>query len=462
MGNGERGTFIVSRDLQKPHILLNIVCHRLPIFNTTISTSTSTLAFLCQYSPLCYLVLMYFFFFRYHSKHLIPRPNPNATYPYLHRSPHKHKHQMQLKDISVKLPHKPTATLRISALFPGTSSPEFADPLDITSLPPSSTLLVFLNGLILPRSSWNECISRFLRIRDKQRRCASSSNSSASSSDTASGPKNESGTGNANKHGSIPKSNNTSNDGTHVHVPSEIKIPNILTYDRFGQGESDRDPSDPDPEIDNTPYGHSPLDVIADLHQLLLLISQYLSQDLSSLNLVFIANSIGCPLARLFNHHHSQVRVTGYLFLDSMMANSDFISVFPDPDSPEFDPEKDLRQGVSEEDLRWTRQKFREKFHPSVGNTERLDRRGLRTLLPWADRPKLTIPPLRDGEEEEEDKNLNGKEKQEQEQEQAGMREGTITRPKAIVIGHDWDVFADQNEKVRFFFFFPVFPLPHI
>ncbi|KAH7629388.1 hypothetical protein B0T09DRAFT_409976 [Sordaria sp. MPI-SDFR-AT-0083] len=355
---------------------------------------------------------------------------------------------MQLKDISVKLPHKPTATLRISALFPGTSSPEFADPLDITSLPPSSTLLVFLNGLILPRSSWNECISRFLRIRDKQRRCASSSNSSASF-DNASGSKDESGTGNANKHGSIPKSNNTSNDGTHVHVPSEIKIPNILTYDRFGQGESDRDPSDPDPEIDNTPYGHSPLDVIADLHQLLLLISQYLSQDLSSLNLVFIANSIGCPLARLFNHHHSQVRVTGYLFLDSMMANSDFISVFPDPDSPEFDPEKDLRQGVSEEDLRWTRQKFREKFHPSVGNTERLDRRGLRTLLPWADRPKLTIPPLRDGEEEEEDKNLNGKEKQEQEQEQeqAGMREGTITRPKAIVIGHDWDVFADQNEK---------------
>lgn len=277
-------------------------------------------------------------------------------------------------------------------------------------------------------------------MRDKHRRRSSASSSSTCSSsfDTAcgsgSGFKAKVNTGNDNangsKSGSVPKS-----DDDEGKYELEIEIPNILTYDRFGQGSSSPDPSDPDPFLDNTPYGHTPLDVVNDLHQLLLFISdRFLSRDLKELDVVMIANSIGCPLARLYNAHYPSTRILGYLFLDSMMANSDFVSVFPDPDAEGFDPEKDLKEGVSEKDLRWTRQKFREKFHPSVGNPERLDRRGLRGLLPWSDRPKLALP-----EEVEEKLALDKTEE--------GMTKQRMTRPKVIVIGHDWDIFADQNEK---------------
>ncbi|KAK1773305.1 hypothetical protein QBC45DRAFT_387719 [Copromyces sp. CBS 386.78] len=337
---------------------------------------------------------------------------------------------LKLKDLSITLPHKPTATLRISALFPGTSSPDFADSSspDIAALPPSSTLLVFLNGLILPRSSWTECISRFLRIRDSHRRRSFESVS-------------------------VPGS--MSDNGIHLHLPlraheNEIpKIPNILTYDRYGQGSSDPDPSDPDPSdpppdpntndtTTTTPYGHTPLDVITDLHQLLLLVSrQFLYRNLQELDVVMVANSIGCPLARLFNvHFHSSVRVLGYLFLDSMMANSDFVSVFPDPDSPGFVRERDLKEGVhvSEEELRWARKMMRERFHPSVGNGERLDRRGLRGLLPGSDWPKLRLP-------------VYDQDQTKWTESGTTTRKQITTRPKVIVIGHDWDVFADQNEK---------------
>ncbi|ESA43115.1 hypothetical protein GE21DRAFT_3790 [Neurospora crassa] len=350
---------------------------------------------------------------------------------------------MKLQDISLTLPHKPSARLRISALFPGTSmsTSNFADSLpDITAaLPPSSTLLVFLNGLILPRSSWFEAISRFLRIRDKQRRRSSTSSSYSFSSSSSS-----SNTGS--KTGAVPEKNgshgNTCMSATAaagdsayengIHVPEIMKIPNILTYDRFGQGASDPDPSDPDPAVDDTPYGHTPEDVVDDLHQMLLLVSrQFLARDLKELDVVIVANSIGCPLARLYNgRYFPDVRVVGYLFLDSMMANSDFVSVFPDPDAPGFDPAKDLREGVDEEALRWTRKQFREKFHPSVGNPERLDRRGLRGLLPFSDKPRLRLP-------------VDG-------QDQGTTREGARKRigiPRVIVIGHDWDVFAEHNEK---------------
>ncbi|KAJ4349265.1 hypothetical protein N0V85_009708 [Neurospora sp. IMI 360204] len=256
---------------------------------------------------------------------------------------------MKLQDISLTLPHKPSATLRISALFPGTSSPDFADSPDIAALPPSSTLLVFLNGLILPRSSWSEAISRFLRIRNKQRRRSStSSNSSSSSSSsntrskartTGTVSEKNNGNGNASMSAAVGESENGR------HVP---EIPNILTYDRFGQGASSPDPSDPDPAVDDTPYGHTPEDVVDDFHQLLLLVSrQFLSRrDLKELDVVIVANSIGCPLSRLYNaRYYPDVRVVGYLFLDSMMANSDFVSVFPDPDAPGFDPGKDLKEG---------------------------------------------------------------------------------------------------------------------
>ncbi|KAK3334268.1 hypothetical protein B0H65DRAFT_481832 [Neurospora tetraspora] len=363
---------------------------------------------------------------------------------------------MKLQDISLTLPHKPSATLRISALFPGTSSPDFADSPDIAALPPSSTLLVFLNGLILPRSSWSEAISRFLRIRNKQRRSSTSSNAS-SSSPSNTGPK--AGTGTVSKNG------NGNNASAAVGETCENgilpEIPNILAYDRFGQGASSPDPSDPDPAVDDTPYGHTPEDVVDDFHQLLLLVSrQFLSRrDLKELDVVIVANSIGCPLARLYNaRYYPDVRVVGYLFLDSMMANSDFVSVFPDPDAPGFDPGKDLKEGVDEEGLRWTRRMFRDKFHPRVGNPERLDRRGLRGLLPWADRPKLRLPGEGEGSEDDGRDGDDGKKQDKAKKESTRTTTKRITRLRVIVIGHDWDVFAEHNEKVCSFSF--PFPFP--
>jgi hypothetical protein len=53
-------------------------------------------------------------------------------------------------------------------------------------------------------------------------------------------------------------------------------------------------------------------------------------------------------------------------------------------------------------------------FHPSVPNPERLDRRNLPQLLPHPDGPKLSLLP---------------------------------EPKKLVVVGHDWDEFADQCEK---------------
>ncbi|KAI0412112.1 Alpha/Beta hydrolase protein [Xylaria grammica] len=160
--------------------------------------------------------------------------------------------------------------------------------------------------------------------------------------------------------------------------------PQMLAYDRYGQGRTiDRDPSD---EGKEEGYGHDTLDAVHDLHQL---ISQTMEDSENQpKRLMFVANSIGCAIARLYAHKYPDT-VAGMLLLDSIMANSDFVSIFPDPDSPNFDPGS-LPPDVTPELLYETREKFREVFHPSVKNPEGLDRRNLATLLPDADKPSLS------------------------------------------------------------------------
>ncbi|KAI1820542.1 Alpha/Beta hydrolase protein [Xylaria intraflava] len=164
---------------------------------------------------------------------------------------------------------------------------------------------------------------------------------------------------------------------------SDGSRPQMLAYDRYGQGRTiDRDPGD---EGKEDGYGHDILDVVRDLHQL---ISQTMqgSPD-NKKGIMFVANSIGCAIARLYAQEYPET-VAGMLFLDSIMANSDFVSLFPDPDGPGFDPGS-LPQDVTPELLRETRTKFRQVFHPTVKNPEGLDRRSLATLLPDADKPSL-------------------------------------------------------------------------
>ncbi|AEO57344.1 hypothetical protein MYCTH_2303376 [Thermothelomyces thermophilus ATCC 42464] len=253
-----------------------------------------------------------------------------------------------MEDKCVTLNSKPGASLHVS----------FSHPKPRQS-PLSNTLVVFLNGLMMPSAAWVESVNHLLNLRKD----------------------------------------------------SGQPTPALLLYDRYGQGKSDSDPSD----AWDSPYGHDARTVISDLHQLLTQVShEELGRRLEDLRLVLVCNSIGCALARLYAAEHPG-RVAAYLFLDSMMANTDFGSIFPDPDDPGFD-EGRLPEDITTDDLRHARAKFQELFHPTVPNPERLDRRNLRELLPHADRP--------------------------------GLPNVTKDKPPLLtVVGHDWDEFAAQCEQ---------------
>jgi pimeloyl-ACP methyl ester carboxylesterase len=229
---------------------------------------------------------------------------------------------------SVTLENKPSARLHYT-YYPASSpsAPNHPNPF-------STTLVVFLNGLTLPRTSWDKAITSFLQKR----------------------------------------------------LSLRLPYPSLLTYDRYGQGGSD-----PDPDDSQSPTrDHDAMSAVHSLRQFLL---QIWREHLLKTNakefpaIVFVCNSIGCALARLFAQTYPNT-VSGLLFFDSMMANSDFVSLWPDPDVPGFD-QHSLPPGVSANDVRETRAKFRESFHPSVPNAEGLSRRNIPTLLPSSSSPKL-------------------------------------------------------------------------
>ncbi|CAJ2510786.1 Uu.00g064110.m01.CDS01 [Anthostomella pinea] len=200
----------------------------------------------------------------------------------------------------------------------------------------SDVLVVFLNGLVAPQSFWLPVMSLMLRHLKLSQRGDS--------------------------------------------APSH---PQVLAYDRYGQGKTiDRDPHD---EGKEPGYGHDVLDVVRDLHQL---VAQVTRNGPKPKRLLLVANSIGCAIARLYAQEYPGT-VAGMLLLDSMMANTDFVSIFPDPDSADFDAGS-LPSDVTPEMLRETRDKFRAVFHPSVRNPEGMDRRNLPALLPEADQPVLS------------------------------------------------------------------------
>ncbi|KAI5266165.1 alpha/beta-hydrolase [Aureobasidium subglaciale] len=214
----------------------------------------------------------------------------------------------------------------------------------------SNLLVVFLNGLILPQSSWEETI---LQTKLKTQK------------------------------------------------PGATR-PHLLSYDRYGQGLSDKDPN----------VDHDMLDAVHDLHDFLVESSEKkLDFNLFSApgQLIFVCNSIGCAIARLFATEYPG-KVSGFLFLDSIMAHVDLVELWPNPDAPGFE-ESELPAGTTVDQLRSVRQSYRQRFHASVPNPEGLNRQTLSTLLPHADSPKLEGDPM------------------------------------VTVIGHDWDRFAEENEK---------------
>ena len=180
--------------------------------------------------------------------------------------------------------------------------------------------------------------------------------------------------------------------------------PSLLAYDRYGQGlTTDTDPQDQGRE---PMRGHDVADAAKDLWQLILQVCV----DGSMPRVVLVANSIGCAISRCYARDHP---VAALLFLDSIIANSDF-DFWPDPDRPGFNVDE-LPDDVSVEVLREQRAKFAKIFGPDVVNQEGLDRSTLARLLPYSDEPKIGEP---------------GK------------------QPWITVYGHDFQTFAEESLKV--------------
>lgn len=239
-----------------------------------------------------------------------------------------------LKLGTIELKDKPTATLHYSLL---------------SGHGDSNTLIVFLNGLILPQSSWVDTISQIaLKTEDL-----------------------------------------------------EICRPHILSYDRYGQGLSDKHPDSK----------HDIKDVVKDLHSFLQAFMEKVFNSGPPKHLVFVANSIGCAIARLFAARYPD-EISGFIFLDSIMAHVDLVALWPDTSDPSFD-KRTLPEGTTVEQLREVREKYKKIFDVHAPNPEGLDRSGLDKLLPASDSPKL--------------KGVDGK-------------------PWITVIGHDPDTFAQENK----------------
>ncbi|PYH96446.1 alpha/beta-hydrolase [Aspergillus ellipticus CBS 707.79] len=227
--------------------------------------------------------------------------------------------------------------------------------------PTKPVLLVFINGLGLPQTSWQSVISQL--------------------------------------RGQPPKTG----------------LPAIFTYDRFGQGQTpDTDPQDA--TAADPMHGHNCLEVVQDLHQLLtqIALEKLNEANLNNLTLVLVGNSIGCALIRLYSQEHPGT-VSGIILLDSVLANSDFVSIYPDPNSPDFNATT-LPEGVTPPAIHAAREYMSRTFHPDNGSKEGLSRKNLRDLLPASDGPQLHAP--------------------------GGHR------PWVTIIGHDFEAFADEFERM--------------
>lgn len=217
---------------------------------------------------------------------------------------------------TIQLSTKPNANLSYSFL-PGDST--------------TQTLVVFLNGLIMPKASWEQTI---LAVQSRLQSTATSR-------------------------------------------------PHLLAYDRYGQGTSNKDPQG----------DHDVQDSAHDLHTLLVeFCDKELKAKLADQQVVFVCNSIGCAVARSFAKTYPST-VSGFVFLDSIMAHVDLVELWPDPDAPGFNKDE-LPQGTTIDDIRRVKEEYRKRFDVAAPNPEGLNRKTLAGLLPEASGPKLQGDPL--------------------------------------------------------------------
>ena len=197
-------------------------------------------------------------------------------------------------------------------------------------------------------------------------------------------------------------------------------FPLMLTYDRPGQGTT----TDLNADVPGRPKRHA-RDCLDAAHDLRDLVTQvgcsrlgFQRDNINNLRIVIVGDSVGCAIARLYAQEYPKT-VTALLLLDSTLANSDTVSVFPDPNSSGFS-EKDLPPGITAELCEDSRRKIGRGFDTKAPNREGLWRGNLPELLPFSDAPKLQ-----------------------------GPRPGT---PYVTVVEHDNKVFPEACYKVRFDF----------
>ncbi|KAK8117850.1 uncharacterized protein PG998_006131 [Apiospora kogelbergensis] len=243
---------------------------------------------------------------------------------------------------SMALPNKPDCPIKYTFRSLSPSNESLSEAI----------LIVFVNGLGLPQSSWQPTL-QLLRA------------------DLAGSPP------------PLPSpSSSTGGDDSYAVAVT------AATYDRYGQGLSQ--PLPPGAK----PVSHDMLDAARDLTAFIDGVkSQHLTHLVSCgkpIHLFLVAHSLGVPLARLYAEHHAaEAPISALLVLDSNMANNDFVSLFPDPEDPGFDPGRDLPADTSIEQLQSARAFARAMFHPAAPNGENLDRTALPALLPQSDGPVL-------------------------------------------------------------------------
>lgn len=163
-------------------------------------------------------------------------------------------------------------------------------------------------------------------------------------------------------------------------------LPAMLLYDRPGQGKSTE--RCPDPKVPGRPTGHSRdcADAASDLHALLTVIaaSKFHNAALEDLQLVIVAASVSVAIARLYAQTHA---ISALLSVDSHAANSDIVSIFPDPEDAGT-----LPKGVTAATWLAARRGYRF-YHPSFSSREGLWRGNLPVLLPLAGGPMLLGEP---------------------------------------------------------------------
>jgi pimeloyl-ACP methyl ester carboxylesterase len=259
----------------------------------------------------------------------------------------KKKREKKKKKKRVDFPNMPTVSLP--------SKPDAPIAYEVHEGDAASNLLiVFLNGLGLPQTFWKPTIDLFIQ-------------SSVS-----------------------PK-------------------PWMLTYDRYGQGASARDPRENSPDKDPG-YAHDLDDVTDDAHELI----GTVSPDRCG-RIVFVNNSIGAHVARRYADRHPGV-VEGIMFLDSNPGSVEFADIWPDPKDPSFDLEKMIPTGTSREAYEAAYTKMTTIFAPGAKNKEGFDRREIKNMLPSPSSPKLMAS--------------------------AGKR------PWITVVGHELEAFSDEEAQM--------------